>query len=80
MDDIAPSEVVTLDRKRVVGLLTIEGGATSHAAILSASMGIPYLVSIPASIREQADGTKAILDANQSRVSLNPSERRYFQG
>ena len=75
LDDIAPSEVVTLDRKRVVGLCTLEGGATSHAAILSASMGIPYLVSVPASIREQADGTPAILDAGKSRIRLHPSQQ-----
>ncbi|OED42653.1 phosphoenolpyruvate--protein phosphotransferase [Endozoicomonas sp. (ex Bugula neritina AB1)] len=80
LDDIAPSEVVTLDRNKVVGLLTLEGGATSHAAILSASMGIPYLVSVPAEIRERADGTRAILDANTSRVHLDPSEEEVITG
>ena len=80
LDDIAPSEVVTLDRKKVVGLCTIEGGATSHAAILSASMGIPYLVSVPAEIREKADGTRAILDANKSRLRLDPSKEEITRG
>ena len=80
LDDIAPSEVVTLDRKKVVGLCTIEGGATSHAAILSASMGIPYLVSVPAEIREKADGTRAILDASKSRLRLDPSEEEITKG
>ena len=80
LDDIAPSEVVTLDRKKVVGLLTLEGGATSHAAILSASMGIPYLVSVPAEIRGKVDGTRAILDASKSCIRLDPSEEEVTKG
>ena len=73
LTDITPSEVVTLDRDRVVGIITIEGGATSHAAILAGSLGLPYLVNVPGVIRESENGTSAILDAGKARLRLNPT-------
>ncbi|MGB1270507.1 MAG: phosphoenolpyruvate--protein phosphotransferase [Endozoicomonas sp.] len=73
LDDITPSEVVTLDRKRVVGICTIEGGATSHAAILAGSLGIPYLVNVPEDIRQYDNGSGIILNANKGFMKMNPS-------
>ena len=73
LTDITPSEVVTLDPDRVVGIITIDGGATSHAAILAGSLGLPYLVNVPAVIRESENGTSAILDAGKAKLRLNPT-------
>ncbi|MTI13148.1 phosphoenolpyruvate--protein phosphotransferase [Sansalvadorimonas verongulae] len=73
LEDITPSEVVTLDRSRVVGICTLEGGSTSHAAILAASLNLPYLVNVPEAIRGFASGTTAILDAGKSRIHLQPT-------
>ena len=73
LDDITPSEVVILDRKAVIGICTLEGGATSHAAILACAMGIPYLVNMPASIRGYDNGSEVILNANKSFLKVNPT-------
>ena len=73
LTDITPSEVVSLDRDRVVGIVTVEGGATSHAAILAGSLGLPYLVNVPSVIRESDNGTPVILDAGKSQLRLNPT-------
>ena len=74
MEDITPSEVVTLDLAKVVGIATIHGGATSHAAILAGSMGLPYLVNLPTSVRDYADGSDIILNANKGYMLVNPTE------
>lgn len=74
MKDITPSEVVSLDRKNVVGIITTGGGSTSHAAILAGSLNIPYLVNVSESITKQAAGTRVILNANKGNVVLNPSD------
>ena len=74
MEDLTPSEVVMLDVDRVVGVCTIKGGATSHAAILCGSMGLPYLVSVPEIIHQHPNGTVAILDADKAQIRLQPSE------
>ena len=41
--DLAPADVAVLDDK-VLALITIEGGPTSHSAILARSMGIPAVI------------------------------------
>ena len=74
LEDITPSEVVTLDRSRVVGICTLEGGSTSHAAILAASLNLPYLVNVAGEIRNFATGSTAILNAGKSRVHLQPTD------
>lgn len=74
LEDITPSEVVTLDRSRVIGIVTLHGGATSHAAILAGSLGIPYLVNVPASVRQYEDGTDVILNSNRGYVLVNPTQ------
>ena len=42
-DEIAPSEVLGLDRNLVLGVIDRRGGSTSHAAILLRSLGIPAI-------------------------------------
>jgi multiphosphoryl transfer protein len=42
-DEIAPSEVLGLDRNLVLGVIDRRGGPTSHAAILLRSLGIPAI-------------------------------------
>ncbi|MBO9480714.1 phosphoenolpyruvate--protein phosphotransferase [Salinisphaera sp. G21_0] len=74
LEDITPSEVVTLDRKRVIGIVTLHGGATSHAAILAGSLGIPYLVNVPGSVRQYENGTDVILNTNKGYMLVNPTQ------
>ena len=74
LEDITPSEVVTLDRTKVIGIVTLHGGATSHAAILAGSLGLPYLVNIPASVRDYDNGTDVILNTNRGYMLVNPTQ------
>ncbi|MGB0360885.1 MAG: phosphoenolpyruvate--protein phosphotransferase, partial [Endozoicomonas sp.] len=76
LEDITPSEVVTLDRSRVIGIITLHGGATSHAAILAGSLGIPYMVNVPSSLRDYENGTDAILNTNKGYVLVNPTKEQ----
>src|SRR6202522_2891062 len=62
-DDLLPSELTALDRRRLAAICLGGGGATSHVAILAAAMEIPMLVGIGAAIREVADGATVMDDA-----------------
>ena len=44
-DDLAPADTVTLTPERVLALVTVRGGPTSHTAILARSLGIPAVVA-----------------------------------
>jgi phosphotransferase system enzyme I (PtsI) len=53
-DDLAPADTVTLTPERVLALVTVRGGPTSHTAILARSLGLPAVVACAeaASLRE----------------------------
>jgi multiphosphoryl transfer protein len=72
-DDLTPSETAGLDRGRVLGLCTVGGSATSHAAILARSLGIPAICGIDASARSLADGTLVVIDGDRGTLRREPS-------
>ncbi|WP_246506430.1 phosphoenolpyruvate--protein phosphotransferase [Kistimonas asteriae] len=72
--DITPSDLLSLDRDKVAGVCSLEGGASSHAAIIARSLGIPYLAGMDSRINEQPDGSNVIMDADAGYLLLSPSE------
>jgi len=71
--EILPSELMALGDAGIAGICTAEGGPTSHAAIIAASMGIPMLTALGRGIELVADGTALILDATDGTVVIDPS-------
>ena len=71
-DDMLPSQFIALDASRIAGLCLARGGATSHVSILAASGGIPALVAAGPSVLDVADGTPAILDAEEGWIHIAP--------
>ena len=53
-DDLLPSELTALDRRRLAAIALSGGGATSHVAILAAAMEIPMLIGIGAGAAKSA--------------------------
>lgn len=72
--DFAPSDVARLDVRSVQGLCAARGAATSHAAILARSLGIPAVFGVGDSILRVADGTPLLLDATAARVCIQSEE------
>ncbi len=70
--DLAPSETATLDRSKVLGIVTEQGGRTSHTAILAAQMAIPAAVKV-AGATEIPDGTLVLVDGDTGQVHVEPS-------
>ncbi|MBC7297939.1 MAG: phosphoenolpyruvate--protein phosphotransferase [Demequina sp.] len=70
--DLAPAETATLDRSKVVGIVTEQGGRTSHTAILAAQMAIPAAVKV-AGATDIPDGTPVLVDGDSGQVHINPS-------
>ncbi|POR56252.1 phosphocarrier protein HPr /phosphoenolpyruvate--protein phosphotransferase /PTS system IIA component (Glc family) [Paraburkholderia eburnea] len=72
-DEFTPSDLATLDRKRVTALLMARGGATSHAAIIARQAGIPAIVALGDSLHKIAEGTEVVVDAGAGRLAFAPS-------
>ncbi|HEU4626558.1 MAG TPA: phosphoenolpyruvate--protein phosphotransferase [Steroidobacteraceae bacterium] len=75
-DELLPSQFIALDAARVAGICTARGGPTSHVAILAAALNIPMLVAAGAAVREIANGTTLVLDADNAVLHIAPSEDR----
>ena len=70
--DLAPADTALLDLDKVLGLITRDGGPTSHTAILARSKSIPALVGVTGAL-DLADGTIVIADAASGVVEVDPS-------
>jgi phosphocarrier protein FPr/phosphocarrier protein len=74
--DLLPSEFLALDKAKLSGICTAEGGPTSHVAILAAAAGVPMIVAAGPEILSLADGGTAVLDAGRCRLEASPSDER----
>ncbi|GAB2515918.1 phosphoenolpyruvate--protein phosphotransferase [Nocardia heshunensis] len=73
--DLAPADTATLDPEKVVGLITVAGGPTSHTAILAKALGIPAVVAAPDAV-QIAENTEVVLDGTSGVVELDPTAAR----
>jgi phosphotransferase system enzyme I (PtsI) len=71
--DLAPADTALLDLDKVLGLVTRDGGPTSHTAILARSKSIPAIVGVTGAM-DLADGTVVIVDAAAGLVTTDPPE------
>lgn len=70
--DIGPSQMVNLDTTRVLGLVTVGGGASSHSTILARALGIPVLVAVDELVMTLPSGTQAILNGDEGTLWIAP--------
>ncbi len=63
-----------LPTRLVTGLLTTEGGATSHVAIIARALGFPAVVGVQASEAELRQARTIILDGTEGLAILNPDD------
>lgn len=73
-EDLKPSQLVTLDVRKIAGICMAAGGPTSHVAILAAAMGVPTLVAAGPAVLDIADDTWLILDAEQGALKVAPDD------
>jgi phosphocarrier protein FPr/phosphocarrier protein len=74
--ELLPSQLLALDAARVGGICMAAGGATSHAAILAAAMGLPALVALGSAVLAVPDGALLVLDAGRGILEIDPGEAR----
>ena len=72
-DELLPSELVSLDRDRVVAICLAAGGRTSHVAILAAAMDLPTLIGLGPRLREVPNDSQVIVDGEKGVLRLTPS-------
>jgi phosphoenolpyruvate-protein phosphotransferase len=72
-ENLTPSDIAQLDQKNVIAFCTVNGGATSHVAILARSLGIPAISGMDPKVLTLDDGSEVLLDGDKGEIHLTPS-------
>ncbi|MDQ6997081.1 MAG: phosphoenolpyruvate--protein phosphotransferase [Mariprofundus sp.] len=72
-DDFSVTDIVSMWRHGVAGIITEQGGADAHNIIVARGVGLPTLVGAAGILSDIEDGDTLILDAEQGSWVLNPS-------
>lgn len=73
-DEIYPSDIVTLDRSLILGIVMCRGSSNSHAAIIARSLGVPAVAMVGMESLENAHGATAAVDGVAGTLTVSPDE------
>ena len=73
-EDLLPSELLGMDKDKVLAFVTSKGSLSSHVAILAKTGGIPAIMQTNFKIDEIKDGEEILVDAYDNNVYLQADE------
>ncbi|WP_374197658.1 phosphoenolpyruvate--protein phosphotransferase [Microbacterium paraoxydans] len=73
--DLSPADTATLGEGRCVGLVTEQGGPTSHTAIIARSLGLPAVVGVVGAVGIPV-GATLLVDGGRGTVEVDPPQSR----
>ncbi|MBK8978754.1 MAG: phosphoenolpyruvate--protein phosphotransferase [Planctomycetes bacterium] len=79
-EQLAPRQLLALDRRHLAALVLASAGATSHAVILARSFGVPTLTGAAAARAQLSAGARVVVDADLG-IALcedDPRVRSYY--
>jgi phosphoenolpyruvate-protein phosphotransferase (PTS system enzyme I) len=74
-DELDPSDILQVDPEIVLAVALEIGGSTSHAAILTRSLGVPCVVGLKDITRRCVQDDKIIVNGNSGKVVINPTAK-----
>ncbi len=74
-DDLSPSQLLSLDKSKVLGVVLKHGSTQSHTSILCRSLEIPCLVRTPIDLANPTSATIGFLDSISGDFYLNPDHQ-----
>lgn len=77
--ELYPSDTVKINPELVHGIITEEGGVTSHASIIARSLGIPMLVGVREICSGLQDGQLICMDAEEGVIVTDPDEKTVLE-
>jgi phosphotransferase system enzyme I (PtsI) len=72
-ESLRPSDAALLDPSRLAGVVTEEGGAEGHTAVMLRALGVPSVLGASGLGQAVKPGDFAIVDGSTGQVTLNPS-------
>ena len=72
--NLLPSDIIAMNREKIVGIATDFGGKTSHVAILARAFEIPAVLGLSEVTTFVCNDEMIILDGNRGLVIVEPDE------
>jgi phosphotransferase system enzyme I (PtsI) len=73
--DFLPSDLLTMNREHVKGIVMDMGSRTSHTAILAQAFDIPAVLGLSTATREISNGDTLVIDGASGHVLINPAAK-----
>ena len=73
-EDLAPSETVQFEKDKLLAIVTRQGSANSHTAILARTMDIPAVIQADIGLDPEYNGKTVIVDGFTGDIYLDPDE------
>ncbi len=70
--DLSPADTASLSGGGCAGLVTEQGGPTSHTAIIARSLGLPAVVAVEGALRIP-EGATVLVDGEHGTVEVDPA-------
>lgn len=70
--DLSPAHIMESKPEKILGLITVEGGATSHTAILARGLKVPAIGGISGLFADARENETVILDGLSGEALLDP--------
>lgn len=71
--ELSPSDTVSFNKDFVLGFCIVNGGPTSHTAILARALGLPAIVSVNESVLKLETDSYIVINGSDGMVTFNPS-------
>jgi phosphotransferase system enzyme I (PtsI) len=71
--ELSPSQLAHVDSQQILGIVTLQGGTTSHAAIMARALEIPFVLGMEGKLAKPIlNGDLLIIDGEEGMVYVNP--------
>ena len=71
-NDLTPSELIQMDKSKVLAFITKRGAINSHTAIIARGMGIPALINTEIEISKDINNSLIVVDAIDGKYYIEP--------
>lgn len=71
--ELRPADAALIQPSQFAGILTAEGGADGHTAVMLRALGLPAVLGATGVLAAANAGTMAVIDGSSGEIILNPS-------
>jgi phosphoenolpyruvate-protein kinase (PTS system EI component) len=74
-ESLRPADAALIQPSNFAGVVTAEGGADGHTAVMLRALGLPAVLGATGVLEAARPGMLAIIDGEAGEIILNPSAR-----